>query len=489
MADLGCASAVSVFWIVAKPECAGPGVVSCSGRSVNAGEYKRWQRATHSARAPARARGRRRRRRARARASGSCRWTASPPFGDDKRAVGRAVELELDVVAARSSSAAQRRAVHLRHGSATTPGPARGAPRRRRHSALPASSAASRCAIVGLARRRPRRLRRADRAASGWRESPRTTAPPRRSARRARCSAVVQHQRRVADGRGVGADEREAVLGAERNRRKPGARQRLRRPAAISPSNSASPSPISGSARCDSGGEIGDADRAERRHDADARRALSIATSASSTAGDTPEPPTRHARSAREHHRAHRRRVGWRGPTPTARARTARSWYAARSSRGKRLAGVGAERGIDAVDGRVVCRQRVDDRARRRHALARRGRQRRPARRRARRARRRRCDTPRATRASWSSVRRALHGRYLTTPLDFRNSRATSLRLLLVAVDLVVELGHRRFVEHRAHAGSGRRRSSGWRRARPCARPARGSRAATGSCRPSGASA
>ena len=58
------------------------------------------------------------------------------------------------------------------------------------------------------------------------------------------------------------------------------------------------------------------------------------------------------------------------------------------------------------------------------------------------------------------------------------------LRLFLVAVDLVVQLGHRRLRRASRSRGSALRRSSDWRRARPCARPARGNRAATGSCRP-----
>src|SRR5436309_12700933 len=58
--------------------------------------------------------------------------------------------------------------------------------------------------------------------------------------------------------------------------------------------------------------------------------ALSIASSASNTAGETPEPPTAMP-ERRANIIARTASVAKRDPTPTARARTARSWYAARS--------------------------------------------------------------------------------------------------------------------------------------------------------------
>ena len=163
----------------------------------------------------------------------------------------------LSSISTSSRARAQRRQRARRapaRRSATTADPARGAPHRAPRARCRRAASASRAAIVGLSRRRPRRLRaRIERRQVGAKALERQRDAATFSASQ-RCSAVVQHQRRVADGRRVGADEREAILGAERDRRKPGARAAPRRRAAISPRTRLRLRRSAASARCDSGG-------------------------------------------------------------------------------------------------------------------------------------------------------------------------------------------------------------------------------------------
>ncbi len=342
------ASAVNVFWIVAKPECSGPRVVSCNGSPEKAGEYMRWQRATHSAAQWQSAR----RSASKASASAGNVEVAVRQHGrrarDDQRAVGRAVELDLDVLA-RDGERGKRSPVHLRHASI-----------RQRVLHAPGRAVLPQAASIeqgdeplrdlALAACRPRRLH-------AWIERREVRAESLEAQRgghveRVECAAAVVHDERgVTDRRGVRADEGEPVLRGKRYGDEPGASERLRRRHHVVVELRVTFTDQH-HRHVRERSEIGDADGAARRHDRMHAR-IQHRDEHLQHRGRDAGAAARHAGRAREHGRTHD--VARMARTHADGARPNRAKLVGVALRRRdRLSGVGAERGVEAVDRRIA---------------------------------------------------------------------------------------------------------------------------------------
>ena len=327
---------------------------------------KLMQRSTHSARRPARAR---------CRSASSASASAGhvevavrqhdAVVGDHQRAVGGAVELDLDVFArarAAPPCAAPCTCATQRNDSGSWT--RRAAPAC--HSALPSSSARKLRGGLGLARRGPRAPAPAGRAATGWRESLRSDSAIATSSARRACA---QHRASTSAARPTVAAfaliSARPSLAASATGARPARASASRARQTRSPSTSASPSPISGSASATAA-----ADPRRRSSPSAGTHRMNARVRASRRArrARAAKRPSRRApcpRRARTSSRA-RRRVG---NGAARRRRRGRAPRAAGSRRARPAAsgcaGVGAERGVER---RRSARRRsasaIDDRAR-----------------------------------------------------------------------------------------------------------------------------
>ena len=326
--------------------------VSCSGRPDSAG-VEELLAALHAKHGRLRQRDAERvEREGESRECGSCRWTASRPS---------ATTSGLSAALFNSSSTwsrADRSAASAAPCTCVTQRSDSGSCTRRAapgcHSALPASSVVNRAAISDLSGRGMRRLHaRVERAQVGAKAFERQRRGDVQRIQRVR--AVVHHQRRVPDGRGVRADQRKAVLGRRAHRLQAGPRSAAapaapRRDTPRSPGRSAAGRDATAGARSATPIE-------PRLGTTGCTPAFSMRDERVEHAGRNAGAAHRHAGGAREHHRAHHIGREARADADGARLHGA-LLVGGEIVRGDRLAGIGAQRGIDAVDRRAGLRER-----------------------------------------------------------------------------------------------------------------------------------
>ena len=318
------ASAVSGFCTVAKPDCCGPWRVSCSGSPEAAGDSSLMQRSTASVGDLRDGEAQRSRSAMREPRHVEVAGRQQPVAVDvDERAVGGGVELDLDMID-RARERVVRGAVHLRDAAERQRvlDPPRGV-RLQERAAVErfAISRAAASAWPGAGRAACARGSNGERFARKPSQESAMTA----SSECERAREIGQDEAGVAHRHGIRADEREAVLGGERDGREPGRRERLRAgdALAVRPGPRLRPSARARCATSAAGrrrrssprrGTCGHRPRCSARRRAPGRRRPRCRS--------RPAPCRRRARTSR---RARGRR-GSAGPTPTARARTACIW-------------------------------------------------------------------------------------------------------------------------------------------------------------------